>query len=194
MVMRAGTARSGIVALVLALVPGVAFAGWAPGVAATAGGTFAISGVPDEGGFAFSLAPMWYVGDGISAGFMLSADDMGTELGRLTDVNDGSDLGATALRQSWVSSASFRMDAEWGSIDSWMPFVSGTWGWYRIIDDEGFGGERVKDRNSVGWSAGGGIRWQIAEGQALGTSMRYHRLFNDRIGRFMSWSLDWSFR
>lgn len=176
------------------LLPGLASAGLAPGITATAGGTFGISGVPDEGGFSFSIAPMWSLQDRITAGFVLSADDMGTELGRLTDPNDGSDRGPTPVGSRWLTNLSFRMDAEWGSIVTWMPFVSGTWGWYRIIDDADFGDIRFKEEDGLGWSVGAGVRWPIAEQQALGTSVRYHRVFSDRVGRFMSWSLDWRFR
>jgi len=80
---------AGLLVALLAAAPVAALA--APDLEATVGGTLAISGTPDGGGWSVSLSPMWEVEDRWLFGVMLFADDMGTEFGRLTDPNDGSD-------------------------------------------------------------------------------------------------------
>jgi opacity protein-like surface antigen len=176
----------------LALPATIARAGWMPDWTATAGATTAISGVPDEGGFAMSVSPMWPVHGPVSFGVMIFADDMGAEIGQMLDPNDGTDLGAVAEKNTWVTGAAWRLDGEWGSITSWMPFASGTLGWYRVIDDHD--GTVSRALSSVGFSLGGGVRFPLSERQALGASVRYNRLLNDRIGRYVTLSMDWSYR
>jgi hypothetical protein len=177
-------------AALLALSPGAALA--RPGLEATLGGTLAIEGAPDEGGWSVSLSPMWPLEERWSFGAMLFADDMGAEFGRLSDPNDGMDLGAAELGHAYVLGAAWRLDREWGSLLTWMPYASGTWGYYRVIDD--LRGEVTQRAGSTGFSLGGGVRRAINDRNAIGASVRYHRLFNDRLGRYVGWAVDWSFR
>lgn len=183
-----------VCAVTLALVACVARAGAsaAPGLEITAGGTFGISGNPDSGGWSVALSPMWTVEDRILFGVTFFADDIGTEIGRLRDPNDGTDLGATELGHTYVLGTGWRLDREWGSLLTWMPYASGTWGYYNVTDDRR--GSIVHRTGSTGFSLAGGVRRAVGERYAVGTSVRYHRLFNDRLGRYVEWAVDWSFR
>jgi hypothetical protein len=175
-----------------ALLAPPAAAGWKPGFESSAGRTIAISGEPDNGGFSVGVSPMWTVEDRWSFGAMFLADDMGAKFGRLVDPNDGTDLGATELGHAYVLGAAWRLDHEWGSLVTWMPYVSGSWGYYNVVDDRR---GRIDQRvGSTGFSLGGGVRRAVNDRNAVGTSIRYHRLFNDRIGRYVGWAVDWSFR
>jgi len=70
--------------------------------------------------------------------------------------------------------------------------VSGSWGYYRVTDD--MRGHVERRIASTAFSLGAGIRRSVGERHAVGTSIRYHRLFNDRIGRYVGWAVDWSYR
>jgi len=176
----------------LAALAAPAEAGWTPGLEAAAGGTLAISGVPDDGGWSLALSPMWPLEDRFSFGATFFADDMGAEFGRLRDPNDGTDLGAVELGHTFVLGAAWRLDREWGSLLTWMPYVSSTWGYYHVTDDRR---GRVQGRvGSTGFSLGAGVRRAVTDRHAVGASIRYHRLLNDRIGRYVGWAVDWSFR
>lgn len=186
------TAWIAVAALALTLHAGSARAGAMPGLEATAGATTAISGTPDGGGWSVSLSPMWSLEDGYSFGVMLFADDMGTIFGPLRDPNDGVDLGTTEQGHTYLLGAAWRFDRQWGSIRGLLPYVSGTWGVYRIADDHlGHVERRI---SSLGFSIAGGVQRMVNDRHALGASIRYHRLFNDRIGRYVGWSVDWSFQ
>lgn len=174
-----------------ALVAGAGPARANPDLEATLGGTLAISGTPDDGGWSVSLSPMWDVHDRWLFGVMLFADDMGTEFGQLVDPNDGSDRGTVQLGHTHVLGAAWRLDREWGSITTWLPYVSGTWGYYRLLDD--VRGEPRGREGSTGFSLAGGVRRAVSDRQAIGVSVRYHRLFNDHVGRYVGWGVDWSF-
>ncbi len=171
---------------------GPAAAGAMPGLETTLGGATAISGTPDAGGWSVSLSPMWPVEDRYAFGVMLFADDMGETFGTLRDPNDGTDLGTTELGHTYVLGAAWRLDREWGSLVTWMPYVSGTWGYYNVADD--LRGHIERRVSSTGFSLAGGVRRAVNDHHAIGASIRYHRLFNDRIGRYVGWAVDWSFR
>ena len=189
---RAGRWLAALLASAAVCAAAPAGAGPAPGIEASAGGTLAISGESGDGGWSLALSPMWSLEDRFSFGVTFFADDMGTELGRLRDPNDGTDLGATELGHAFVLGAAWRLDREWGSLLTWMPYVSGTWGYYTVTDDRR---GRVERRvGSTGFSLGAGVRRAVTDRHAVGTSIRYHRLFNDRIGRYVGWAVDWSFR
>lgn len=179
-------------ALVAAWLAAPAEARWVPGIETALGDTFAISGDPDHGGWSVALAPMWPVEDRFSFGATFFADDMGGTIGRLRDPNDGTDLGATELGHTSVLGAAWRLDREWGSLLTWMPYASGSWGYYSVADDTR---GRIERRvGSTGFSLAAGVRRAIGDRHAVGTSIRYHRLFNDRLGRYVGWAVDWSYR
>jgi len=175
------------------LVPGGArAAAWLPDVAGTAGSTFAVTGTPSGGGGSISLGALWPVEHGLSFGLGLFADDLGEQMGRLTDPKDGSDLGAVSVRHRWALAGAWRLDARLVERGPWRPYASATWGYYRVRDD--VRGVRLGNVGSTGFSLAGGLRWAATPHSAFGGSVRYHRLFNDRAGRYVSAGIDWSWR
>ncbi len=72
------------------------------------------------------------------------------------------------------------------------PFASATWGFYRVTDD--VRGDELDSVGSTGFSLAMGARRPLGRHFALGAVVRYHRLFNDRLGRLMSAGLDCAWR
>ena len=167
-----------------------------PELAALAGQTFGATSAPDHGGLSLSLAALWPVdwrlGDRVVLGMAVSADDLGSELGQLRDSHDGTALGATQLRQRSVYALEWRMDARAHQRLGATPYASGTWGFSRVLD--GHLGTRLRSVGSTGFSLGGGLGWPIGGAGTLGIALRYHRLFNDVVGRYLSAGVDWGWR
>ena len=197
---RAEPARAGqwmwiwIVVGVALMVPGVSGAGgWRPELAASLGGTFAVTGTPDEGGSSFSLSLLWPVAERVSFGAMISGDDAGSSVDSLRNAQ-GAGLAYGKIEQvhrtAW--GASWRLDVAGPSWGGLTPFASGTWGLYQVRDD--LHGTKVADSGSGGYSVGGGLRQRVGGHLSLAALVRYHRLFNDYEGRFMSAGLEGSWR
>jgi hypothetical protein len=70
--------------------------------------------------------------------------------------------------------------------------VSVTYGAVVVADD--VRGKRLSQVGSAVFSVGAGTRVAVSPHVAVGLSARYHRLFNDREGRFVSAGLDLSWR
>lgn len=176
------------------LAPGVAGAGvWRPQMSGSLGSSFAVLGLPSGGGTSVSLAALWPVAPRLSFGVMLHGDDAGSTVDSLRD-EQGHGLAAGKIEQvhraAW--GASWRLDAEAPARFGATPFASATWGYYRIADD--LRGKKLSSVGSAGFSLAAGARWPIGRNIALGAVVRYHRLFNDREGRFMSAGLDCAWR
>jgi hypothetical protein len=181
-------------AAVVLLAPGVARAGaWRPQLSGALGSSFAVLGQPSGGGSSASLAAMWPVAPRFSFGVMLHGDDAGSTVDCLRD-EQGHGLVYGKIEQvhraAW--GASWRLDAETPARVGATPFASATWGYYRVADD--LRGEKLSSVGSTGFSLAAGARWQLGPYVALGAVVRYHRLFNDREGRFMSAGLDFAWR
>ena len=180
-------------ALAAALAGPAATAGASPLFEGAVGVTGAITGDIAEGGASVAGAVLWPVPEvwklpKVSArfGIMAHADDMGSELTQIHDANDGTPLGVTetAHRSTW--GASWRLDvllADWGS---WTPEASGSWGYYRVSDD--VRGTDTSALGSAGFSLGMGIGRPLGAFSAAAV-VRYHRLFNDRTGRYVTGGL-----
>ena len=194
-----------VLALALVGPAGAGAADWRPEVTGSVGGTLAVLGEPGGGGAAVDAGFLWPVQDGIAFGFGVLADDLGEDMGRLRDPKNGSDLGPVPARHRWAMAVVWRADVrppERFGLKSrlplglgWIlhePFASGTWGYYRIADEAR--GEKVDDVGSIGFSLAAGLRGRIGRNLAVGPTVRYHRLFNDRAGRYVSAGLDWSWR
>ncbi len=147
---------------------------------------------PGGGGLAASLAALWPLEDRLGFGVTAFADDIGTRLGRLRDPNDGSDLGTTPALHRFAYGIAWRLDARSAVRRGWEPFVSGTWGYYRIQDDRL--GSTFDAVSAAGFSLGAGVRRPMRGDSRLGASLRYHRLSSDRVGRYLTASMDWSWR
>jgi hypothetical protein len=159
------------------------------------GGTFAISsagGGPDGRGFDGALAAMWPIANRFDFGATAFGSDMGIEAGRLADVHTGEPLGQIDRLHRAVYGAAWRLDARVGAVRGWDPFASATWGFYSVNDE--LHGTLLHRVSSTGFSLGGGMRRPLGPRLSLGASLRYHRLFNDRVGRYMGAAVDWSWR
>jgi hypothetical protein len=153
------------------LAPGVARAGaWRPGVSGSVGGSFAVS-----------------------FGVMLHGDDAGSTLDSLRDEQGrGLEYGKIEQVHRAAWGMSWRLDVAAPARFKATPFASATWGYYRVADD--LRGEKLSSVGSAGFSLAAGAHWQFGRYVALGPVVRYHRLFNDREGRFMSAGLDCAWR
>lgn len=173
----------------LLAVPAAATASWRPVLAGGIGGTFAVLGDPNDGGASASLAAMWPAGERLSFGVMVHGDDAGARVDSLRDESGATlDVGKVeqAHRAAW--GVSWRLDATAAARFGLTPVASATWGIYRVADD--VQGRDLAHVNSVGWSAGAGLRRELGPHFGLGVTVRYHRLFNDAEGRFMSVGLE----
>ena len=176
------------------LAPGVAQAGaWRPELSGSLGSSFAVLGLPSGGGTSAALSAMWTVAPRFSFGVMLHGDDAGSTVDSLRD-EQGRGLPYGKIEQlhraAW--GASWRLDAVAPARFGTIPFASATWGYYRIADD--LRGDKLVSVNSTGFSLGAGVRWLLGGHFALGAVVRYHRLYNDREGRFMNAGLDCAWR
>lgn len=183
--------RAFVVVLLLCACASVARAA-GPDWSGSFGRTLAINSRPDGGGFDVALAAMWPIENRFSIGATAIASDMGLELGRLDDVNDGTPLGEIERVHRAVYGVSWRLDAAGGAVRGWEPFGSGTWGFYSVNDE--LHGKLMERVAATGFSLGGGMRRGLGERGALGASVRYTRMFNDRLGRYASASIDWAWR
>jgi hypothetical protein len=181
---------AGVLATAAALVVVANTAGASPTYEGAFGVTGAITGDISEGGASVAGAVLWpvpevWTGTKVSArfGIMGHADDMGSQITQLTDPNDGTPLGTseTAHRSTW--GVSWRLDAMLPAWGAWVPEASGSWGYYRVGDD--VRGEDVASLGSAGFSLGAGIGRPLGA-IAAAAVVRYHRLFNDRAGRYVT--------
>jgi hypothetical protein len=162
---------------------------WRPTLIATAGGTFAVLGRPDDGGTSLSLAAMWPVAEHLAFGVMVHGDDAGTVVDSLRDAS-GAGLAYGKIDQGHRAAwgVSWRMDATAPQRFGLTPVLSATWGAYRVADDAR--GNELDHIGSTGWSLAAGLRRDVGSHVGLGAYVRYHRLFNDLEGRFMSAGLE----
>jgi hypothetical protein len=162
-------------------------------VSGSVGGSFAVLGTPSGGGSSASLALMWPVAPRVSFGVMLHGDDAGSTLDSLRDEQGrGLEYGKIEQVHRAAWGMSWRLDVAAPARFKATPFASATWGYYRVADD--LRGEKLSSVGSAGFSLAAGAHWQFGRYVALGPVVRYHRLFNDREGRFMSAGLDCAWR
>jgi hypothetical protein len=179
--------------LVLALVVPVAQALPAPTWTGSVGHTLAVVGEPNEGGWSIAAGALWPLDlEPLSFGISYFAEDAGQRFSRFTDVNDGEDLGTVLDQHRAAWSLSWRLDADLAERKGWRPFASSTFGYYRVVNDAR--GQIQSRVGSAGFSLGAGLRHALGAHGALGASVRYHRLDNDVLGRFVSAGVDWSWR
>ena len=199
-----------IMAAALAMAaPGVTRAAFLPGMewGAGVGRTTAVTnfasraGVRREsGGWAFQFTGMRPFRNRWHGGLTVFAADYGQRLRWLVDPNDGMVLGLTQdlHRSSWGLAA--RLDADLWSwkavpglrIPASAGFASGTIGRWRTRDDRL--GQELGSETAFGWSLGGGQRFHMPGRVSLGPAVRYHRVFGDRMGRYVTLSVDASWR
>jgi len=165
-------------------------AAWPLDVVGALGGTLGVEGVSGTGGAALDLGLLWRFEGPLSFGPTVFAGDLGTDVGRLRDPNDGTDLGAVALghRDTW--GAAWRLDAAAPAFAGGRlhPFVSATYGVYRLQADRF--GTATGAVTAAGASLGTGVRYAVG-GARFGVSVRYHRLFEDRLNDYAAVAMDW---
>jgi hypothetical protein len=160
------------------------------------GKTTTISGAITGGGVSLGLGALWRVEESpwalpLRFGVMTYWDDMGTQIVSLTN-GSGTYLGRTSGLHQSVYGAAFRLDYEPAVLPVWHPYASGTWGYYRVENDV-----RGGDRGAVsapGFSLGLGLGHRFYENHDLGLVVRYHRLFDDVTGRYLSAGVEWGWR
>ena len=171
-------------------------------LAGSLGNTFAILGDVREGGAALELRALWPMGGAsspISVGFGLWAADAGQRSERLLDPDTGDDLGAVGGPSLTTYGGGLAADLHPGlggargtSAAPSGPYLSGTGGIFVVSATRL--GDRIHSGGSVGWSAGGGWRFRLGNRVTVGPAVHYHRVFDDRLGRFMAAGLDWVWR
>lgn len=171
-----------------------------PDLVFAAGGTFAVTGEPGDGGASLSAAALWPVLDRVRFGVQGFADDVGTDIVELHDPNDGTPIGTTADLHRWAWGAAWRAEADLWSRGRWSAGASGGLGWWRVEDDQR--GESRAAGSAVGFRLGLEARRRLGLGRDLGLEVNYHRLSEgssdtwQRVDRYASVALQlrWSGR
>ena len=190
---RAGAATL-VAALALAAGPRVALA--RGGFVFDVGKTGAISGPLTDGGMSLGLGLLWPVDEApwslpVRFGLMGFFDDMGSQVEPLVG-GAGNVIGLAETQHQDVFGAAFRLDWEPAIKWKWRPYGSGTWGYYRVTND--LHGATLDGVSAAGFSLGGGIVRHLASGSSFGAVVRYHRLFDDVTGRYVSGGVEWGWR
>ena len=161
-----------------------------PALVGAVGGTAAITGGFDQGGASIAVAVLWPVeGLPLRFGVMGHGDDLGTRLAAIRDRHDGSPRGTVATGHRAVWGASWRLDAGLPVRAGLEPGVSASWGYYWVADDAQ-GGD-VAAASSAGFSLAVDLARQLGPSHAAGIVVRYHRLFNDLAGRYITGAVEW---
>jgi hypothetical protein len=182
--------RSAAAAGVLLVGLTAAPAGAHPRLVLSGGRTFAIVANSDEGGPSIDLRALWPLRSDIGLGAALFAHDMGQAVGELPQ-----DMGAVGLPAEFTVSASVAADVHpFASRSGPMRglFANGTAGPYLVRETQF--GNQLSSQGALGWSLGGGWRTRVGDRATAGAFVQYHRVFADRLGRFMSAGLEWSWR
>ena len=173
----------GILAAALATLALAGSSHAAPRLEAGFGITGASSDGPKRSGAAVTAAMLWEVVPGFEFGPMLFADDLGSRVGRLRDPNDGTDLGAVAEDHRAVFGGAWRGDMALMRNDRWNAAAGATWGYYRVQDDRL--GEIRSAVSAVGWSLGAGVSRHLRPTAALGISVRWNQLLEERQDHYV---------
>jgi len=168
----------------------------APAIELAAGQAFGADGAPGGGGLSVAVTPLWPAGDRARFGVTLFADDIGTSLTPLLDPHNGTNLGTSASLHRWTWGAAWRGDLDVARRGPWTASASGTWGWWRIVDDSG--GNFVAAASAVGIGLGGAVRHPLGVGHQVGLAVRWQRLFAEknsayrRMQGYASAALEWN--
>jgi len=184
-----------LLAALLAAVP-PAGAAAAPVFEVAVGGTAAILGDYDQGGVALGGAVLWPLEAApVRFGVMAHADDLGARIVPIADANDGTPLGRIEAGHRATWGAAWRLDALLPAvpdrvplIGGWRPEAGGTWGYYRVADD--VRGSPTRSLGTTGFGLGAGIGRPLGR-VAFAFVVRYHRLFNDVTGRYVTGAVAW---
>ena len=154
----------------------------------TAGFTSASSDGPQNMGASLGAAATWDIGHRLWFGPMLFADDLGTEMGRITDPVTGEDLGPQVESHRWIYGGAFRLDGELPSSGGWTGLGSVSWGYYRIEDDRV--GQTLAAESALGLSLGAAVRRALKPSTAIGMSARWHHLLTETQDHYLRVGVD----
>ncbi|NOT35389.1 MAG: hypothetical protein HOP12_14690 [Candidatus Eisenbacteria bacterium] len=170
-----------------------------PTFAIEAGGATFVSGADfDGGGPALGAALVWPLeartpgglgGAPIAVGLSIYAHDMGSRVVTVTDPGSGASLGQIEDGHRDVFGAAWRLEAGPWARAGWQLVTDAGWGYYRIEDD--VRGKVFQGLSSTGFSLGASIGRALVPGTTLGLAARYHRLFNDATGRYITAAVEW---
>jgi hypothetical protein len=158
------------------------------------------------------LAPL---NERVSVGAEVFADDIAVLVAALKATGEvpGTVVGETVDAQEYghrdIWGLAWRVDADaWrfgafgargggnGGTRTWVPpsrvVVTGTAGVWRVTADRLRRPQHEGD--AFGWSLGVGWRFQLPGRAALGPTLRYCRVFDDRVGRYVTAGFDWGWR
>jgi len=152
------------------------------------GVTAASSDGPKVSGTALTAAALWEVLPGFEFGLMLFADDLGSRLGRLRDPNDGTDLGTTVEDHRGAFGGAWRADFSLLRGDRWRSAAGVTWGYYRVQDDRV--GVVRDGLSAVGVSIGAGVSRRLRPTSAMGLSVRWNQLLEERQDHYVRATVD----
>lgn len=150
--------------------------------------TGASSDGPKRSGAAATAAMLWEVVPGLEFGPMLFADDLGSRVGRLRDPNDGTDLGAVAQDHRGVYGGAWRADFPLVRGERWRSAAGVTWGYYRLQDDRI--GVIRSAWSAVGWSIGADASRRVRPTAAIGVSVRWNQLLEERQDHYVRATVD----
>jgi len=160
------------------------------------GGSFGADGNPDSGGITASVAPLWPLGSRGRFGVEAFAHDIGSDIGALLDPHNGVDLGLVANRHRWAWGGAWRGDVDVVARPKWASSLTGTWGYWRIVDD--VRGSLSRSASAVGVGAGIDARRRLTTGHMVGIAARWQKLFAERnsdyrrVGQYATVALEWN--
>jgi len=164
-----------------------------PDLSIAVGGTGAVGGDLDSGGFSASGTAMWPVEGPWSFGFTGFVDDMGN---RLVSVNDGgvppTPLGTLEDRHRFVFGGGWQMAARLSDWGRWQPSASAFWTAARVQDDAR--GVVFGATSTMGVGLGFSLRRPVLQRSTVGVGLRYHHLFDDVVDGYMSAAVEWGWR
>ncbi len=152
------------------------------------GSTLAVEGGPGGGGVALSLAVLWPVEDHFRVGLVLVNESLGERTERLVGPG-GLDLGPIAGIQRSALGAALRVEGHLPAAGRLRPYLSASWGLYRVDDD--VRGARVGRDEAAGFGLGAGTQLRFNDRHALGASVRAQQLSRGAAGRYLSAALEW---
>jgi hypothetical protein len=174
------------VALVLATVQ-AAYA--APELSLAAGRTLGVNGSPGDGGAGGSVAVLWPFEDRFVFGLVAYADDLGTALTDLHDVNTGAPLGTVAGRHRWGFGAGWRTEARLPERRRWRVLWGAEFGYGRQERD--VRGEVDDAVSGVLVATGPSLLWDAKAGHSFGLTAAWKHAFVSReadAGRTTNWT------
>ena len=151
-----------------------------------------VTGVSSDGpkrtGAAVTAAMLWEIVPGFEFGPMLFADDLGSRIGRLRDPNDGTDLGAVGEDHRGIIGVAWRLDLPLVNQGRWRAATGATWGYYRLQDDRI--GVIRSAVSAIGWSIGAGASRRVRPTAAIGVSVRWNQLLDERQDHYVRATVD----